>query len=67
MESFFILHSYIIYRISVAVYDTFSIIEDISLLVIVVIAVIIFFIYLPIYYANFKYAFRSKHIWAITV
>jgi hypothetical protein len=56
-QGFFAVHSYFVFKL----FNTFSRIDtgDISFLALL----LLLFTYLPVYYANFGYAFMSKKVW----
>ena len=56
-QVFFVLHSYLVFRLLI-------IFSKIDMDVIsVIVLTLLFFVYIPVYYANFSYAFISKRIW----
>lgn len=61
-RAFFVLHSFLLYKIIKSLLST-SVIEDVNLPFFLGVASVILFIYVPFYYANFRYAFRSENIW----
>ena len=61
-RAFFVLHSFLLYKIIKTLLST-SVIEDVDPPLFLGVASIMLFIYVSIYYANFRYAFRTENLW----